>query len=139
MKIILLLKIFFVFLPYMVKIFLITFFLSLLLQAQWNENLNENLKISEDVIESSRYKTVETTQGAIYIVWAQEETNSLKVQYIDEDGYKHLGEDGVLLSNVILSNNYGNNIDINLDSETDNLYISYIDEDLNGRILKIDQ
>src|SRR5512138_3842287 len=66
--------------------------------AQWNTNTFENLEISGLTVADMH--SVPTTDGKTWIAfYVQESSNyNMYAQLLDEEGYKLLGDDGVLVS-----------------------------------------
>jgi hypothetical protein len=69
------------------------------LMAQWNTNTFVNLPISN--LLTADMQAVSTTDGKTWIAFYHENSGNydMRAQLIDEDGYKLLGPDGVLVSN----------------------------------------
>jgi hypothetical protein len=69
------------------------------LRAQWNTNTSVNLAISGLPI--ADMVSVPTSDGKTWIAFYHENTGNydMRAQLIDEDGFKLLGNDGVLVSN----------------------------------------
>ncbi|MFL9835094.1 T9SS type A sorting domain-containing protein [Chryseobacterium terrae] len=72
--------------------------------AQWNPNTDQNLLVADLGSGGASFSEI-TNDGKTYIVfWKQvaAPTNfELRLQILDQDGFKQLGNDGVLLSNQI--------------------------------------
>lgn len=69
------------------------------LRAQWNTNTSVNLEISGLPI--ADMVSVPTSDGKTWIAFYHENTGNydMRAQLIDEDGFKLLGNDGILVSN----------------------------------------
>lgn len=86
------------------RTFLQVLFLFILLSplttlAQWNTNTSVNLEISS--LATADMVSVPTSDGKTWIAFYHENTGNydMRAQLIDENGYKLLGPDGILVSN----------------------------------------
>ncbi len=71
-----------------------------LASAQWNTNTNVNMLISG--LPTADLQSVPTSDGKTWIAYYHENSGNydMRAQLIDADGYKLLGADGVLVSNL---------------------------------------
>ena len=71
-----------------------------LASAQWNTNTSVNMLISG--LPTADLQSVPTSDGKTWIAYYHENSGNydMRAQLIDADGYKLLGADGVLVSNL---------------------------------------
>jgi len=97
---------------------LLTFsFLTQNVQAQWNPNTMVNMLISS--LPTADMQAASTTDGKTWIAFYHENAGNydMRAQLIDADGYKLLGNDGILVSNQTSgSATYVFNVCVDLDN-----------------------
>ncbi|MEI7491429.1 MAG: Ig-like domain-containing protein [Bacteroidota bacterium] len=105
---------------------LVLFFLPVTMHAQWNTNTFVNLQISS--LPVADMQSAPTTDGKTWIAYYHENAGNydMRAQLIDENGYKLLGADGILVGNYTSgSATYVFNVCVDA---SNNLIIGYQDE-----------
>lgn len=80
-------------------VFFFFIFMTFQIQAQWNPNTAVNILISN--LPTADMQAVPTTDGKTWIAFYHENAGNydMRAQLIDADGFKLLGDDGMLVSN----------------------------------------
>ncbi len=103
---------------------LIVLFLVLNVSAQWNDDTSVNTLVVES--EGDVISSVGASTGATFVVFwkvvAAPVNYELRMQILDTDGNRVLGDDGMLVSNEIPMSTYTVTSNVAIDNE-DNLYI----------------
>lgn len=120
--------------------FLITFFISVNLFAQWNSDRAVNTLVADS--ESEDMQAIGTSDGQTYVVFwksvAAPTNFELRMQVLDALGNQQLGEDGVLISNTISMSTFTVTWSVAVDTD-DNLYVGVTGTaDDEGHAFKLD-
>jgi len=122
------------------SLIIIAFFITLNINAQWTTETDVNTLVAES--ESGDMKAIGTSGGNTYVVFwkvVPAPTNyELRLQVLDESGYKQLGDDGALISDNIPMGTWTSMWSVVLDDD-DNLYVGVTGtENSSGYAFKLD-